>query len=126
MQELKDQWLWVVDDQLVDALMRNDTLEPGVSKRSVDCTALKEALALASENQTEEALQKVRGAIENGEKTAELWWAKGQLEFELGRWEGAKASYSELLKLTPGHRAAGYNMALCCHRMQRCSRSNLQ
>jgi len=72
MEEIRDQWLWVVDDQLIQTLVRDDRVEPSEPKRSVQSPALARALALNSEGKTEAALREVQKAIESGERRGGL------------------------------------------------------
>src|SRR5579871_2029761 len=118
MSDVTDRWLWVIDEQLVHALIREDVVEPEAPKRQAG-SALANVVALQSDGRTADAAAEAVRAIENGESTPDLWWARGQLEFELGHWEDARASYSELLKQVPEHRAANFNIALCFYKLRR-------
>ena len=67
MEKTSDQWLWFVDDELIEALARQDVLDPKSEKRPVQSAALVKALALNTEGKTEEALREVAAALDRGE-----------------------------------------------------------
>ncbi|HEV2445343.1 MAG TPA: hypothetical protein VGS58_05455, partial [Candidatus Sulfopaludibacter sp.] len=89
MEQTNDQWLWVIDSELVDSLTRHDTFDSGSQKRRVQSAALVKALSLNMEGKPEQALQEITAAIRNGETQAELYWTKAHLEFQLGQYEEA-------------------------------------
>ena len=72
MEQTNDQWLWFVDDELVEALARTDVLDPESEKRPVQSSTLAKALALNMDGKTEQALREVRDAIDGGEDLPEL------------------------------------------------------
>ena len=117
--ELSDRWLWIVDDQLVHAPITADLLDPKDEKRVLELPPLARALVLSTQGKTVKALKEVETAVRNGNDAPELQWAKGQFEFELGRYEEALKSYGELLDLRPGDKAAAYNQAICQERLGR-------
>ena len=45
MEQTNDQWLWVIDDELVESLARHDTLDPKSARRTVQSAALVKALS---------------------------------------------------------------------------------
>ena len=112
MEQSNDQWLWFVDDELVEALARHDVLDPQSQKRAVQSAALAKALSLNMEGKTEQALREIATAIENGEALPELDWTKAHLEFQLGQYEAALEDYGKVLAAYPNHRAGIYNSAL--------------
>ena len=59
MEQSNDQWLWFVDDELVEALARHDVLDPSSKKRAVQSVALVKALSLNMEGKTEQALREI-------------------------------------------------------------------
>ena len=119
MEQTNDQWLWFVDNELVEALARTDTLGETAEKRPVRSAALVKALALNMEGKTEQAWREVRDAIEGGETLPELIWIKAHLEFQLGRFEDALQGYEKVLETSPNHKAGVYNLALCLEKLQR-------
>src|ERR1700687_4737015 len=98
MEATKDQWLWVVDEELIQSLVRNDAIDTRSEKRAVESSALARALSLNTEGKTDAAWAEVSQAIEAGEDLLELFWVKGHLEFELGRYEDAVQSYAKVLE----------------------------
>src|SRR5258708_24813318 len=119
MEQTNDQWLWFVDDELIDALARHDTLDSQSEKRPVQSPALAKALTLNMEGKTEQALREIRAAIEAGAALPELDWTKAHLEFQLGQYEAALEDYAKVLAAYPNHRAGIYNSALCLEKLQR-------
>ena len=118
-EQSNDQWLWFVDNDLVEALARTDTLDVASEKRPVQSEALVRALALNMDGKTEQALREIAAAIENGEAMPELDWTKAHLEFQLGRYEAALDDYGKVLAAYPNHRAGIYNTALCLEKLHR-------
>ena len=119
MEQTNDQWLWVIDSELVESLARHDTLDTSGQKRRVQSAALAKALSLNMEGKTDQALQEIAAAIESGETTAELYWTKAHLEFQLGHYEEARCDYEEVLKQHPNHKGALYDVALCLEKLER-------
>jgi len=119
MEQTNDQWLWVIDDQLIDSLARYDTLDPASPKRTMQSPALAKALSLNMEGKTEQALSEVTQAIDSGEALPELHWTKAHLEFQLGQYEAALAGYQKVIEQQPNHKAATYNVAVCMEKMGR-------
>jgi len=118
MEQTNDQWLWLVDDELVDALARHDTLDSQSEKRPVQSSALSKALSLNMEGKTEQALREIQGAMDAGEELPELVWTKAHLEFQLGKYDDALRGYRKLLESHPNHKAAIYNSALCLEKLE--------
>jgi len=119
MEKTNDQWLWFVDNELVEALARTDALDATSEKRPVQSQALVKALALNMDGKTEQALREIREAIDGGEKLPELIWTRAHLEFQLGQFENALEDYQTVLATQPNHKAATYNVALCLEKLQR-------
>ena len=87
MEKTNDQWLWFVDNELVEALARTDTLDAASEKRPVQSPALVKALALNMDGKTEQALREIRAAIDSGDGRPELIWTRAHLEFQLGQFD---------------------------------------
>src|SRR5579859_6272812 len=119
MEKTNDQWLWFVDNELVEALARTDALEASAEKRPVESPTLVKVLALNMDGKTEQALREIREAIDGGESLPELIWTRSHLEFQLGQFENALEGYQKLLEAEPNHKGAAYNVALCLERLQR-------
>ncbi|MGA2596870.1 MAG: tetratricopeptide repeat protein [Bryobacteraceae bacterium] len=116
---LSDHWLWIVDDQYIHAPLGSDTLEPDDKKRKVELPALAKAINLNAEGKTVKALREVESAVQAGDNTPELHWARGQLDFELKRFEDAKKAYERVLALRPKNKGATFNIALCLEKLGR-------
>src|SRR5579872_5998764 len=99
MEQTNDQWLWFVDNELVEALARTDALDAKSEKRPVQSATLAKALALNMDGKTEQAM-------EAGENLPELLWTKAHLEFQLSHFDQALEDYRKLLETQPNHKAA--------------------
>src|ERR1700722_16542350 len=119
MEQTNDQWLWFVDNELVEALARTDVLDAESEKRPVQSSTLAKVLALNMDGKTEQALREIRDAIDGGEDLPELAWTKAHLEFQLGHFENALEDYQKVLATQPSHKAATYNAALCLEKLKR-------
>ena len=64
MEQTNDQWLWFVDNELVEALARTDALDVNSEKRPVQSATLVKVLALNMDGKTEQALREIRNAID--------------------------------------------------------------
>src|SRR3974390_2926713 len=97
MEKNNDQWLWFVDNELVDALARTDVLDATAEKRPVQPSTLANVRALNMDGKTEQALREIREAIDGGESLPELVWTKAHLEFQLSHFENALEDYQKVL-----------------------------
>src|SRR3984957_19327533 len=119
MEQTNDQWLWFVDNQLVEALARTDVLDVESEKRPVQSSTLAKVLALNMDGKTEQALREIRDAIDGGDELPELAWTKAHLEFQLGHFENALEDYRKVLETQPNHKSATYNAALWLEKLKR-------
>jgi tetratricopeptide (TPR) repeat protein len=71
------------------------------------------------EGKLREALKELDGAIERGESSAEIYSARGHIQFELESYEDAAGSYMKLLDLAPRHVNATFNLAVCLEKLGR-------
>ena len=98
MEQTNDQWLWFVDNELVEALARTDVLDATSEKRPVQSSTLAKALALNMDGKTEQALREIREAPSMAAKTCPNWpGPKAHLEFQLGQFENALEDYQKVL-----------------------------
>src|SRR5438045_7182813 len=118
MEETKDQWLWVVDEELVQALVANDAVDARSQKREIKSSALAKSLVLNAEGKTDAALQELTAALEAGEDLPEIYWTKGHLEFQLRKYDEAVQSYSKVLERFPSHKAGWFNLAVCLQKLE--------
>lgn len=82
--------------------------------------ALGRAVALHLEGKLKEALKELDKALEsNGEIPAEVFSARGHIQFELEQYEEAAQSYTKLLSLEPKHPAATFNLGVCLEKLGR-------
>ncbi|MBV9771718.1 MAG: tetratricopeptide repeat protein, partial [Bryobacterales bacterium] len=119
MEQTHDQWLWFVDDELIEALARTDVLDGESEKRPVHSSVLAKALALNMDGKAEQALREVDAAIAGGDDLPELVWTKAHLEFELSQFDAALGDYQKLLGMHPKHNGALYNVGLCLEKLKR-------
>jgi tetratricopeptide (TPR) repeat protein len=111
------QRVFFVDDELVERLMRGDTLEdPARKKRPAASSALARAVAHASGGRLDDAVRELEGAAERGESPAEVYAALGHLRFEQKKWEEAARCYGKVAEAEPRHPTAHYNLGLCLER----------
>ena len=118
MAENKDQHVFFVDDDLIERLMRGDSVEdPGQEKASgILARALARAVQLASENRLDDAVKELERAAEKGENPVEVNTGLGHLRFEQQKWNDAARAYAKVAELEPKHRTAHYNLGLCLER----------
>ena len=81
--------------------------------------ALARAVSLHLEGKHKDALKELNTAIENGDENAELYAAKGHIQFELEQYEEAVKSYEKLLTLAPRHTTANFNRGICFEKLGR-------
>ena len=81
--------------------------------------ALARSVSLHLEGKRKEALKELNTAIENGEETAEIFAAKGHVQFELEQYEDAVKTYERLLALAPKHNTAHFNVGICYEKLGR-------
>src|ERR1700683_1121391 len=81
--------------------------------------ALGRSVALHLEGKRKEALRELNAAIENGEETAEVFAAKGHVQFELEQYDDALKTYEKLLTVAPRHPTANFNLGICYEKLGR-------
>jgi Flp pilus assembly protein TadD len=100
-----DPFVFFVDDDLVERLMRGDAaVDPAAKKRPASTTALAVAVRLASEGRLDDAVKELERADERGENPAEVYTGLGHLRFEQQNWSEAAACYGTVAELEPEHR----------------------
>lgn len=80
---------------------------------------LSKAASLHLENKRDEAVLELRRAIEDGERHPALYFALGQLQYELQDYEPAAQSYAQAAMLQPLHPTAHFNTGVCLGRLER-------
>src|SRR5579862_7613397 len=112
-----EQNVFVVDDDLIERLLRGDAPEdPSKKKRQVESSALAAAIKLASDGKLDEAVKELERAASKGESPNEIHGALGHLKFEQQKWSEAAEWYRKVTTAEPKHRTAHYNLALCLER----------
>src|SRR5579863_7208887 len=81
--------------------------------------ALARSVSLHLEGKRKEALRELNTAIEAGEETAEVFAAKGHIQFELEQYEDAIKTYEKLLGVAPRHPTANFNLGICYEKLGR-------
>src|SRR5690242_16204294 len=81
--------------------------------------ALARSVSLHLEGKHKDALKELNTAIENGEESAEIFAAKGHIQFELEQYADAIKSYEKLLSVAPRHTTANFNMGICYEKQGR-------
>ncbi|MBZ5606259.1 MAG: tetratricopeptide repeat protein, partial [Acidobacteriia bacterium] len=98
---------------------KNGSEAPGLRAGKVVSPALAKSVALHLEGKRKEALRELNTAIENGEETAEVFAAKGHVQFELEQYDDAIKTYEKLLSLAPRHPTANFNLGICYEKLGR-------
>jgi len=81
--------------------------------------ALARAVSLHLEGKRKEALRELNAAMEGGEESAEIYAAKGHIQFELEQYDDAVKTYERLLEATPRHPTASFNLGICYEKLGR-------
>ena len=119
MAEYTDQWLWFVDDELVEKLVRADEAVPEQVQRPAETSATAQALALHADGKSRQALEILERAIEKGESLPELYAMSGWIRIETQQYGEAAASFANLLALEAEHRTANHNLGVCLEKLGR-------
>ncbi|MGH7247166.1 MAG: tetratricopeptide repeat protein, partial [Pseudomonadota bacterium] len=119
MAENNEQWVFVVDEDLIEKLMGNDSVDSNAKKRPLGVTALSKVLSLQTQGRTQDALKEVERAIEKGETLPEIYATRGHLQFELQRWGDAASSYAKLAEIDANDKTAQYNLGLALEKLER-------
>src|SRR5579863_7288482 len=101
---------------------KNGTDQSGAGARAngkAVSPALARSVSLHLEGKRKEALKELNSAIESGEETAEVFAAKGHIQFELEQYEDAIKTYEKLLGAAPRHPTAHFNLAICYEKLGR-------
>ena len=82
-------------------------------------SSLARAVSLHLEGKRKEALRELNSAIENGEQGADIYAAKGHIQFELEQYDDAVKTYEKLLGAAPQHPTANFNLGICYEKLGR-------
>jgi len=82
----------------------------GVSSTQPVSAPLARAVSLHLEGKRKEALRELNTAIESGEESADIYAAKGHIQFELEQYDDAVKTYEKLLGAAPQHPTANFNL----------------
>ena len=94
MAENNEQGVFVVDDELIERLLRGDAPEDSSKKkRPVASSGLAVALKFASEGRLDDAVKELERAASKGESPNEVHTALGHLKFEQQNWAEAANWY---------------------------------
>lgn len=111
-----DQWLWFIDDELVQECLSVDRFESHANKRASIHPALTEAVQLHLDGAANKALGALTAAVSEGDVDALL--LAGQIHAELKRFDEAAKDYARLAELCPSHRVASFNQGLCLAKLR--------
>ena len=81
--------------------------------------SLARAVSLHLEGKRKEALRELNTAIENGDQGADIYAAKGHIQFELEQYDDAVKTYEKLLGAAPQHPTANFNLGICYEKLGR-------
>ncbi len=84
---------------------------------------LARAVALHLDGKQREALAELSRAVDSGTANADIYSARGHIQFELERYDDAAASYAKLAELAPDHASAAFNLAVCLEKLERWSQA---
>src|SRR5579885_176914 len=74
---------------------------------------LSKAVSLHLEGKLESAAHLLSKAVEDGEREPGLFSALGHIQYEMRDFEGACATYSQLIEVDAKHRTAHFNFGVC-------------
>ena len=114
-----DHWLWFIDDEPLQTLLKAEGELGAMHVRAASSPALVRAMTSHLEGRTEEAAVALRTAIDGGETQPEAFLFLGQIHFEARRYEDALAVYQQLLGEDADHAAGVFNAAVCQERLAR-------
>ena len=98
---------------------RKTKTDTAVSRNGQTAAPLARAVSMHLEGKRKEALRELNTAIENGDDSAEVYAAKGHIQFELEQYEDAVKSYEKLLGAAPRHSTANFNLGICYEKLGR-------
>jgi len=87
MQEVKDQWIWFVDEELIPALLKLEQGDPQWKKRAASSPAFVKAVTWHLEGRTKQALAELERGAEDPANAAECLSAMGHIQFERNLYE---------------------------------------
>src|SRR5688572_26244048 len=102
--------VWVIDDALLSSLFGEDSPAPEAKKRPAPA-GLSRAISMHLEGKSAQALEEL--ARSPGGSSSEILSAKGQIEFELERYEDAARSYAKIAEYDVKHKTAHFNLGVC-------------
>ncbi len=111
-----DSWLWIVDDELVQAMFEAAPGHSGLSARAAAEPEMVTAVRHWLRSEPAAALAALEPAVERGNPDALLLAA--QLQFESGDPEKAATLYGRLAEAVPDHSYASFNVGLCHVRLR--------
>ncbi|MBI4908647.1 MAG: tetratricopeptide repeat protein [Acidobacteria bacterium] len=118
MQEIKDQWIWYVDGELIPALLKLDPAEPQLNRRAAACESFVKAVHAHLEGDSEEALAELARGASDPKDAAECYSAMGQIQFEMNRLDEAASSYAKAAHADPQSKTAYFNRAVCLEKLR--------
>src|SRR5215831_4733399 len=74
---------------------------------------LSKAVSLHLEGKLDTAAHLLSKAVEDGEREPGLFSALGHIQYEMRDFEGACATYGQLIEIEPQHRTAHFNLGVC-------------
>ena len=119
MPEIKDQWIWLVDDELIPALLKLEPNDGQLKKRAASSEAFVNAVNQHLQGNTEQALAELSRGASNPKHAAECYAAMGHIQFELERYEEAAASYGKAAAADNQNKSAAFNQGLFWDNLKR-------
>lgn len=103
-------WVWFLDQDLVDTCLRADPAPSGLARRAATHPAVVESVRRQIAGDPQGAAQVLEPALALGNPDALL--LAGQLSFESERFDQAARYYSQIAQSQPDHPFASYNQAV--------------
>lgn len=108
-----EQWAWIVDECPVQTQLSVEPFDSQIAGHAAGDPAVVIALRLRLQGMPQEALD----VLSTVNQDADALLLKGQILFEMERFEEATASYGELAKQQPDHPFAAFNRGICLARL---------
>ncbi len=115
MNERLNQWLWILDEELVRALLSAQPESSSLAKRAATHPAVVSAMRNWMQNDAERALADLRQPVTQG--NADALQLAAHISFEKGDTAQAAEYYARLADSVSGHPYATLNLGLCQVRM---------
>jgi tetratricopeptide (TPR) repeat protein len=119
---MEERWLYYVDDELVQALLKVEPEEsepsPALKRRAVSTPAILRAVTLHEQGRLEEARIELLTAAEDPNAIADVFTLLGHVEMERAKFDLALPHFARACELQPESKSDRYNLAVCHFRLE--------